>query len=62
MLKMATAITGSVVDSGMPAGLVSIETTGMSAVRTDIRGWSNMLAMRFLHLGPSSESAGAWVL
>ncbi len=45
MLKMVTAITGSAADSGMPAGLESEETTGMSATRTDISGGSITLAI-----------------
>ncbi len=52
MLKMATAITGSAADSGMPAGLESEETTGMSAAHTDISGGSNTLVV--LSSGPSS--------
>ncbi len=61
MLKMVTAITGSAI-SGMSAGLESVETTGMSAARTDISGGSNTLVISLLSPGSSSASAGAWVL
>ncbi len=62
MLKMATAIMDTAADSGMPAGLESEETTGMSATRTDISDGSNTLVISLLSPDPSSASAGVWVL
>ncbi len=61
-LKMVTAVMGSAVDSGIPAGLKSVETTGMPATRTDISGESITMAISLVIPGPSSASTGACLL
>ncbi len=57
--KMATAITGSAEVRGTVSVTASAEALGMPAACTDISGGSITLA---ISPGPSSASAGAWVL
>ncbi len=58
-LKMATAIKGSTEVRGTVSVTASAEALGMPAAHTDIIGGSITLA---ISPGPSSASAGAWVL
>ncbi len=57
--KLATAITESTEVRGTVSVTASAEALGMPAARTDISGGSITLA---ISTGPSSASAGAWVL
>ncbi len=59
MFKMPTAMTGSTEVRGTVSVIACAEALGMPAARTDISGGSITLA---ISPGPSSASAGSWVL